>query len=82
LAMPESSKSGSRIPKKRKSEPVCGSLGITPIDRRASTNQREGDAMWNDTTRTANADGTARVKRGFWARFWESLRASLGSSCL
>jgi hypothetical protein len=29
----------------------------------------------------ANAVDALRVKWGFWSRFWESLRSSLGSAC-
>lgn len=32
----------------------------------------------NGTTVSAEA----RIERGFWARFWEVLRNSLGSACI
>ncbi len=30
----------------------------------------------------ATVSAAARVERGFWARFWEGLRNSLGSVCV
>jgi hypothetical protein len=38
--------------------------------------------MQNPNAQSApGANGTIPVRRGFWSRFWESLRSSLGSAC-
>jgi hypothetical protein len=42
----------------------------------------EDEAMRYDMKQSGvNAVDALRVKRRFWARFWESLRSSLGSAC-
>jgi hypothetical protein len=56
---------------------------MTLVSRELLTrvDSKEDEAMQYDMKQAgANAVDVLRVKRGFWARFWESLRCSLGSA--